>query len=34
MIEYAKYFDSNKTMPFKVADKKTIKKVYLNMANL
>ena len=26
MIEYAKYFDSNKTMPFKVADKKLLKK--------
>ena len=25
MIGYAKYFDSNKTMPFKVSDKKLLK---------
>ena len=27
MIAYAKYFDSNKTMSFKVFDKKSVKKV-------
>ena len=26
MIEYVKYFDSNKTMSFKVTDKKLLKK--------
>ena len=26
MIEYVKFFDSNKTMPFKVSDKKLLKK--------
>ena len=28
MIGYVKCFDSNKTMSFKVSDKKTVKKVY------
>ena len=28
MIAYAKCFDSNKTMSFKVFDKKSVKKVY------
>ena len=31
MIEYVKFFDSNKTMSFKVSDKKTVKKVHQNM---
>ena len=26
MIGYVKYFDSNKTMPFKVSDKRLLKK--------
>ena len=31
MIGYVKYFDSNKTMSFKVSDKKTVKKVHQNI---
>ena len=31
MIGYVKCFDSNKTMPFKVSDKKVVKKVNQNM---
>ena len=32
MIGYVKCFDSNKTMSFKVSDKKVVKKVNQNMA--
>ena len=31
MIGYVKSFDNNKTMSFKVIDKKTVKKVHQNM---
>ena len=31
MVGYVKCFDSNKTMSFKVIDKKTVKKVHQNM---
>ena len=31
MIGYVKCFDSNKTMSFKVSDKKVVKKVNQNM---
>ena len=31
IIGYVKYFNSNKTMSFKVIDKKTVKKVHQNM---
>ena len=31
MIGYVKYFDSNKTMSFKITDKKYVKKVCQNM---
>ena len=31
MIEYAKYFESNKAMSFKLIDKKTVKNLHQNM---